>query len=769
VRDDLASGRTWARGRATANGAGMNGLAPQGRVGAWLTPRRFAGLLALLVLASFPEVALGLKSFVHRDFGLFGYPIAHYHRDCFWRGELPLWNPLNNAGLPFLAQWNTLTLYPGSLIYLVFPLPWSLNVFCLAHLWWAGVGMFGLAERWTGNRAAAAVAGVAFAFNGLTLNALMWPNNIAALGWMPWVVNHLEQGWQKGGRALALAALIATMQMLTGAPEIILFTWLLAGVMWTGQWLQGTQRRGELFGRLCGLWVLVFALSAAQLLPFLDLLRHSHRDAQFATGAWAMPVWGWANLLVPQFHMNRSGAGLLYQPHQYWTSSYYPGGAVLALALWAAVRWRQPRAFLLTSVLLVSLVLALGDAGGLYHWIRQAVPPANFMRFPIKFVVLAAFVLPLLAALAVEDWSQRAQETGRGDARRLVLVMLGLAVAVAAWAARAPLHALDATQTAWSACRTGLFLAAALALLAAHLAGKAQWAGKWAFIGFVALLWLDVATHIPWQNPTVSPRVLTSASKDDGVLSSSAELGRGRALLSLAAMNEFYQMNLPDPAENFRKRRQGLHNNVNLIDGTPKVDGFFSLYLPEERRVHFRLYPSEQEIREGLADFLGVTQVTSRTNLLSWSHRLTALPWVTGGQRPVFVDTGMALTNLIAAEFDPRQVVILPSEARTFAQATNAASVRIGKVDWSPHRVQVEAEAEDAAWLVFSQVHYHPWRVWVDGAEGAVWRANVAFQAVELPPGGHQVELVYRDDAFRFGCLMSLGGLVMTGLVWRRR
>ncbi len=746
----------------------MNGIESQGRVCAWLTPRRFAGLLALLVLASFPEVAIGLKSFVHRDFGLFGYPIAHHHRDCFWRGELPLWNPLNNAGLPFLAQWNTLTLYPGSLIYLLFPLPWSLNAFCLGHLWWAGAGMFWLAERWTGNRAAAAVAGVAFAFNGLTLNALMWPNNIAALGWMPWVVGCAELGWQKGGRSLAVAALVATLQMLTGAPEIILFTWLLLGALWAGQWLRGAQRRGELFGRFCGLGVLVFALSAAQLLPFLDLLQHSHRDAQFATGAWAMPAWGWANLLVPQFHVNRSGSGLLFQPEQFWTSSYYPGGAVLALALWAAVRWRQPRAFLLAALLLLSLVLALGDAGGLYLWIRQAVPAANFMRFPIKFVVVAAFVLPLLAALAVADWSERARETGRGDARRLVLVMLGLAAMVAAWAALSPLHATDTAQTAWSAGRTGLFLATALALLAGHLAGKTRFAGKWAFMGVVALLWLDVVTHVPWQNPTVIAQVLASRSKGEDAMACPAEPGRGRSLLSLAAMNEFYRTNLLDPAESFRGRRQGLHNDVNLIDGTPKVDGFFSLYLPEERRVHFRLYRSEQDIREGLADFLGVTQVTARTNLLAWSQRPTALPWVTGGQRPVFVDGGTALTNLIAAEFDPRQVVLLPPEARTLALATNSATVRIGKVSWSSQRVRVQAEAEEAAWLVFSQVHYHSWRAFVDGTERAIWRANVAFQAVELPSGRHEVELVYRDDAFRFGCLVSLAGLVLTGLVWRR-
>src|ERR1051325_4454637 len=76
-----------------------------GSAGAWFTPGRFALMLALLVGGGFPPVTLGLKTFVHRDFGLFGYPLAFFHHQCFWRGELPLWNPYNNAGLPFLAQW----------------------------------------------------------------------------------------------------------------------------------------------------------------------------------------------------------------------------------------------------------------------------------------------------------------------------------------------------------------------------------------------------------------------------------------------------------------------------------------------------------------------------------------------------------------------------------------------------------------------------------------------------------------------------------------
>src|SRR3954462_5964594 len=96
---------------------------PAGDFADWLTPWRFALLLLLLILAAFPELVFGAKTFLFRDYSLFGYPLAHYHRECFWRGEIPLWNPLNNSGIPFVAQWNTMVFYPLSLVYLLLPMP----------------------------------------------------------------------------------------------------------------------------------------------------------------------------------------------------------------------------------------------------------------------------------------------------------------------------------------------------------------------------------------------------------------------------------------------------------------------------------------------------------------------------------------------------------------------------------------------------------------------------------------------------------------------
>jgi uncharacterized membrane protein YfhO len=58
----------------------------------------------------------------------------------------------------------------------------------------------------------------------------------------------------------------------------------------------------------------------------------------------------------------------------------------------------------------------------------------------------------------------------------------------------------------------------------------------------------------------------------------------------------------------------------------------------------------------------------------------------------------------------------------------------------------------------------------VDGQPVHLWRANYAFQAVEVPAGVHEVKLVYEDRRFYAGAAISLAtlaGCLIAG--WRRR
>jgi hypothetical protein len=332
--------------------------------------KRFGWLMGVLFAVCFWDVLIGTRSFYFRDFSLFGYPIAAHLRRSFWAGELPLWNPYNNCGLPFLAQWNTMALYPGCWLIELLPLPWSVNVFCLAHLVLGGFGMRHLLWRWSKNRLATDVAGLLFAFNGLALNCLMWPNNSAAWGWMPLVVGMLAGQTSLSGRSrreealisedleppidvgfkqsfltsaptrkVALAAGVAAMQILTGAPEVILFTWLLGIVLalTIGGWRQ------ILFVAAAG--AIAAALTAPQLWPFLELYFESHRTGKdFATGEWAMAPTGLLHFLVPLFSGAPTEQGVYLQEAQKWTSSYYVGAFAIVLAVVGAIRTRITRA-----------------------------------------------------------------------------------------------------------------------------------------------------------------------------------------------------------------------------------------------------------------------------------------------------------------------------------------------------------------------------------------------------------------------------------------
>ena len=76
----------------------------QNTVEEWFAPGRFAFLAACLIVACFPGVIFGSETFFFRDYAIFSYPLADFHKDSFWRGEVPLWNPYNDCGIPFLAQ-----------------------------------------------------------------------------------------------------------------------------------------------------------------------------------------------------------------------------------------------------------------------------------------------------------------------------------------------------------------------------------------------------------------------------------------------------------------------------------------------------------------------------------------------------------------------------------------------------------------------------------------------------------------------------------------
>ena len=742
---------------------------------AWFVPWRFALLLVVLILVSFPEVVVGWRAFFYIDAGSYGYPAAFFDRESFWRGELPLWNPYNNCGIPFLAQWNTMALYPPSLFYLIFPLPWSFDVFCLGHLLLAGMGMYFLARRWTGSPLAAALAGVVFAFNGLSWYSLMWANIIAALGWMPWVILGMERAWREGGRFLPLAALAAGLQLLTGGAEVVIVTWLFLGVLWAAQMFRPEASRMKMVGRLLLAGGLSAGLAAAQLLPFLELLSNSQRSASYGDANFAaLPATGWANYLVPLFHCSLSPQGVPFLATGVpWTGSYYLGVGVVALALLAAFRAGNLRARVLTGLAVFSLLMALGGRGRVYDWVKMLAPFLGLIRFPSKFLLLTTFVLPLLAACGLSRLLAKPPEDGRREWRRTLWIaagLLGLILAIMWAAVKHPLPADEAGRTARNGVVRILFFAltfGCLALLRRAPGGKAQRLWQTCLI---LLLWFDVFTHAPDLSPTVASTVLQPDTirqffKWDQEL----RPGVSRAMQRSVTLLRMTLGGYGDAELDVNGRRLALYPNINLLDHAARMDGLFPLELKQSIRIRQEMYLGTNQASR-LKDFLGISLTGDPTNLVGWTARKSFLPMVTSGQKPVFADDAEAFPALFGAGFEPLREVYLPPEASREVHATNSAKAEISSLAVSNQRVTFEVVADATAMVVVAQTYYRPWHAYVDGRATTLWRANYAFDALEVPAGKHQVNIVYEDRSFWFGCALSLASLsVCCVMCWHLR
>jgi hypothetical protein len=158
-----------------------------------------------------------------------------------------------------------------------------------------------------------------------------------------------------------------------------------------------------------------------------------------------------------------------------------------------------------------------------------------------------------------------------------------------------------------------------------------------------------------------------------------------------------------------------------------------------------------------MLDFIGACQViTIQTNVLVWTSRSTFMPLLTGGQKPLFSDDAKSVRQLADTNFNPRREVYLPLEAKPFITATNVSVMKISSEKFSAQQVEAKVETDTSAMLVAAQTYYHPWHAFVDGQPTRLWRANYAFQALEVPAGLHQVKLVYEDRRFYLGVIISL-------------
>lgn len=726
-------------------------------------------VVSALLFLFFPTVFLGIHSFFHRDFGALAYPIIHYSKESYLSGEIPLWNPLSHCGIPFLAQWGTMALYPPSLFYIFFPLPWSINVFCLLHLLFGAAGMYIFARRWINNDIAALFSSVVFVFNGVTLSCLMWPNYTAALAWAPWIFYAFDKAVRHGGRYIAFAIIFSVFQFMAGVPEILILTHLITISISIYKAINKEAQIIKIAFRFTVIIISVLTIAAMQLLPFLDLLMQSHRTAEIDFAKWSMPGWGLANFFVPLFHYFKTYQNTFVQSEQAFITSYYFPLGALALAIFGIIRVDSKKRIMFLLLLFFSISMALGSNSFIYNFISSFLPFFNKIRYPVKFIILLTFIIPFLAGYGLKALINDNKKAIKVLlAFVLIFILIGLIILFFNWKYPFPMDQLK--ETVINSVFRYLFLILFSGTLIVCLKYNNYFVIS--FLISILIIAVDGKYHLPNFHPTIPSEHLESRLWEQSVEDKKPTFGMGRVFISPFAEEKLLRSVVSEWTANFIGKRLAQWSNLNLLEEIPKVNGAFTLQLIHQKQLEKMLYRTNNILTDGILRFLNVAYITKPGAIVEWTKYTNTMPIVSGGQIIRIMDNNAALEYILSLSFDPeKEVIIDKSEIEKYTEHSSIKSqnVIISNVKYSNHKIEFDYECNEQSIITISQAYFKNWRVFIDGKEYPLLRANYAFQAFPAPAGKHKAVIEYIDKLFIYGMLISYIGLILISAVVIKR
>jgi hypothetical protein len=151
------------------------------------------------------------------DLFTYFYPMYHEAARRLAQGELPLWNPWQLAGLPFLATMQTGVFYPPNLLYLFLPTERAMEVLAVFHMLLAGGLAYGLGRALGLSRLPAMVGGIVYPWSAFFISCYLVPCSIATLAWIPALFAASARIHRGGGLGWSAALAVAVaMTLLAG-------------------------------------------------------------------------------------------------------------------------------------------------------------------------------------------------------------------------------------------------------------------------------------------------------------------------------------------------------------------------------------------------------------------------------------------------------------------------------------------------------------------------------------------------------------------------
>jgi hypothetical protein len=225
--------------------------------------------------------------------------------------------------------------------------------------------------------------------------------------------------------------------------------------------------------------------------------------------------------------------------------------------------------------------------------------------------------------------------------------------------------------------------------------------------------------------------------------------------------DRFFRFQTFDPGEDWVNLRAVQLPNLSMLDDIPSANNFDPI-VPGRFAAWMDLYrESTQAKREIMLNLMGVSVVEEvdfgspyGVDFVPYES-LSRIRWIPCG---VFASSGEnALELILSGMIDIRNEVVIEDVQPIFVPQCDQSASGWAHVELEDaQEISLSVKADNAGFVIFSNVWYPGWTAEIDDKPTKIFRANYLFGAVAVPEGTHKLRLVYKPSSFYIGAMVSL-------------